>query len=266
MWKWFKRSVIAALAVGLLGFFVFGKDVYSYVTSSGRMFRKAVKDSVPVEFEIKRARDLLEELVPEMHANLKLIAQEEVEVASLEKEIEREQQALADEEARIEALRTRLAEEKVSYQLGRLTYTRGELVERLNRSFDQYRTASVLLENKEKLLEGRRRALEAAIAKLEKMRLTRLELASQIENLEAQFRLVEAEASTSQLKIDNSKLAQTHRLLSDLRKRLDVSQRVLAREAHFVDDIPIEQIDETSVLNKVDAHFGSKRPQLDSSL
>ena len=99
------------------------------------------------------------------------------------------------------------------------------------------------------------------------MRFQRLELANQIESLEGQFRLVQAEAATSKFQIDNSKLAQTHRLLSELRKRLEVTQRILAREANFVDDIPLEHLDEETVLNKVDIHFSQKHEQqLDTSL
>ena len=85
--KWLKRSVIVVAGVSLVGGMLFGKDVVSYVRSSAKSVQTVVKDSVPIEFELRRARDLLDEIIPEMHANVRLIAQEEVEVAALNVDI-----------------------------------------------------------------------------------------------------------------------------------------------------------------------------------
>ena len=79
--KWLKRSVIVVAGVSIVGGMLFGKDVVSYVRSSAKSVQTVVKDSVPIEFELRRARDLLEEIIPEMHANIRLIAEDEVEVA-----------------------------------------------------------------------------------------------------------------------------------------------------------------------------------------
>ncbi|MHC4230725.1 MAG: signal peptide-containing protein, partial [Planctomycetota bacterium] len=79
--KWLKRSVIVVAGLSVAGSLLFGKDVVSYVRSSAKSVRTVVKDSVPIEFELRRARDLVEDIIPEMHANVRLIAQEEVEVA-----------------------------------------------------------------------------------------------------------------------------------------------------------------------------------------
>ena len=78
-----KLGVIGALGLGLAGGLLFGRDAVSYVRSTAKSLRTAVKDSVPIEFELKRASDLLDDIIPEMHANIRLIAQEEVEVAAL---------------------------------------------------------------------------------------------------------------------------------------------------------------------------------------
>ena len=85
--KWLKRSVIVVVGLSLVGGLLFGKDVVSYVRSSAKSVQTAVKDSVPIDFELRRARDLIEEIIPEMHANIRLIAQDEVEVAALKVDI-----------------------------------------------------------------------------------------------------------------------------------------------------------------------------------
>lgn len=258
MLKWTKRIILGGVIVGTVGALLLGTSAFSYVRSSGRILKTAVKDSIPVEFELQRARDLLGDLIPEMQANLRLVAAEEVEVANLEKEIEKERQSTAQEREKVQVLRSSLQTEKVSYRFGGREFTRGEVVEELARRFEGVKTADVLLGGKEDLLKNRRRSLDAALQKLEKTRLSRIQLASQIEALEGQFRLVQAQAAGSEFRLDDSKLAQTERLIAELKKRLEVAQRVLAREAKFVEMIPIEAESETRVVERIDAYFATK--------
>jgi len=110
--KWIKRCLILAVSLLLVGTFFFGRDVLSYAKSSGKWARSAIKDSVPVEFELRRARDLLEEIIPEMHANIGLIAREEVEVAALKNEVFEAEKAIKDQQSRIAQLRDYLKTDK----------------------------------------------------------------------------------------------------------------------------------------------------------
>ena len=132
------------------------------------MIEKSVKDSIPIEFEIQRARDLLEELLPEMRANLKLVAAEQVEVAELETDISDEADAIASEKGKVQILRNTLKQAQASYRIGNLDYDRDEVVEELARRFEHLRTAEQLLKGKRDLLRNRKRSLEAAVKKLEK--------------------------------------------------------------------------------------------------
>jgi len=262
MWKWTKRCALGAILAGVVGFVAFGFDLFSYGASSVRRLKERVSDSVPIEFEIQRARDLLEELIPEVHASLKIVAQEEVEVESLEKEIERERLAVGEERGRIAALREKLKTPQTSFHAGNRSYTRTDVAEELARRFEHCRTAEILLGSKESLLKNRRAALDAAIKKLDKTRGARVELAAQTEALEGQFRLLQAQSAGTSLQLDDSKLAQTERLLGSLKKRLEVAQRVLAREARFVEAIPVEAVNEESLVESVDRYLGADgRPQ-----
>jgi hypothetical protein len=263
LWKFVKRSVVGVAVLGLAGFLVFGKELTSYVRSSGRAVQEAVEDSVPFEFQIQRARHMLDELVPELHANIKQVAQEQVEVAALVAEIDRERTSVSEERTKIARLRESLSGDRTTIRLDRATYRREQVVEELGRRFKQFQTAEVLLASKEKLLENRRQALASALEKLDRMRVARVELEAQIESLEGQFRLVQAEAGTSKFRFDDSKLAQIHKVIGDLRKRLDVAQQVLSHEARFIENIPVETPDETSLLESIDAHLETAKPALE---
>jgi hypothetical protein len=128
-------------------------------------------------------------------------------------------------------------------------------VENLGQRFERFRTAELLLSGKEKLLQNRKKSLQAAIQRLEKTRLARVELNAQIASLEGQFRLLQAQGSLNDLRIDTTKLAQTQRLLADLKKRLEVAQRVLDHESRFNDVMPAPAVTSESLAELIDAHF-----------
>src|SRR5262245_7106545 len=77
-----KGIVVGAAALVLVGL-LFGKEGFSHVKTSLGWVRQSVRDSVPVEFEISRARQMIKDLDPEIHRNMHLIAKEEVEVKHL---------------------------------------------------------------------------------------------------------------------------------------------------------------------------------------
>ena len=67
----------------------------------------------------------------------------------------------------------------------------------------------------------------------------------------------------SGVQIDHSKLAQTEKLISDIKKQLDVAERVLAHKAKFVDSIPVEStVNEKELLTEVDAYLAPEAPKV----
>ena len=259
--KWLKRSVIVVAGVSILGGLLFGKDVVSYVRSSAKSVQTVVKDSVPIEFELKRASDLLDEIIPEMHANIRQIAQEEVEVAALKVDISRSEESLKQEELRITKLRDALSEPKAQYCFAGKEYPRSYVKEDLANRFDRFKESELVLAGKKKLLTSRENSLHAAMQVLEQTRSRKQLLANKIESLSSQYRLIKAASVGSNLQVDNSKLAQTEKLISQIKKRLDVSERVLAHESQFVQAIPVDAVPEEDLLTQVDDYFKTRDQQ-----
>jgi BMFP domain-containing protein YqiC len=259
--KWLKRSVIVVAGVSLLGGMLFGKDVVSYVRSSAKSVQTVVKDSVPIEFELRRARDLLEEIIPEMHANVRLIAQEEVEVAALNVDIAKSQDSMKDEELRIAKLRDALAEPKAQYCFAGIEYPRSYVKEDLANRFERFKESELVLASKKRLLVSRENSLHAAMQVLEQTRGRKRMLEDKIESLASQYRLVKAASVGSNIQVDNSKLAQTEKLITQIKKRLDVAERILAHESQFVQAIPVDAVPEEDLLTQVDDYFKTRDQQ-----
>ncbi len=252
--KWGTMSMVALIVVGGL---LFGGDILSYAGTSARSVRTAVKDAVPVEFQLQRAGDLLQQIVPELHANIRLIAQEEVEVAALKGDISKSTENIADQRRRLGKVRDLLGTGKPTYRLGGYDYSHRQLKSELSRCFEGLREADIVLSGKKRLLITREKSLQAAVQMLERTRSQKVRLADQIRGLEAQHRLLKAASVGSHMQMDGSKLAQTDKLIREIRKRLDVAERVLAHEAKFTRSIPIDTIDDKDLLDEVDEYLSS---------
>ncbi len=257
IFKLVKLGILSMAGLALVGGIVFGRDLCSYVSSSAKSVRVSIRDAVPIEFELRRARDLVGDIVPEMQANVRLIAQQEVEIENLRKDIDSSRRCVENERARVAKLRDSLATSNASFNMGRFSYTRDQIKEELARRFDGLKEAEVILSGKERLLTNREKSLQAAMQTLERTRQQKALLESQIAALDGQNQLVKAASVGSKFQIDNSKLAQTERLIAEIKKQLDVAERVLAHEARFVEPIQVDTVSEKDLLTQIDEHFSS---------
>jgi hypothetical protein len=115
LWKAVKLATLTTVSAAAVGGVVFGSDLISYVRSSAHSVSLAVKDNVPVDFQIRRVRDLLDDSVPEMQKNIRLMAEQEVDIASMKTDIAQCRQSLDDEKARLQKLRDALASPLASF-------------------------------------------------------------------------------------------------------------------------------------------------------
>jgi len=121
----------------------------------------------------------------------------------------------------------------------------------------------VVFASKKRLLVSRQNSLNAAMQVLEQTRSRKRILQDKIESLASQHRLVKAASVGSNIQVDNSKLAQTEKLITQIKKRLDVAERILAHESQFVQAIPVpvDAVVEEDLLTQVDDYFQSRDQQ-----
>jgi len=257
--KMVKLGLVGVAGIALVGGLLLGKDAFSYLTSSARSVQASVKSSVPIEFELRRARDLLDEIIPEMHANVRLVAQQEVEIEELKRQISQGWENLQEQRHLVRDLRSALETQQATFTFGNFNYTRQQVTEDLNRRFALLKEAEVILAAKERLLDNRQRSLAAAMQAIDRTKSQKALLESQIAALEGQHKLIEAASIGSSVQFDNSKLAQTEKLIAQIKKQLDVAERVLAHEAKFIEPITITSTNEKELLIQVDEHLASAK-------
>jgi hypothetical protein len=84
-------------------------------------------------------------------------------------------------------------------------------------------------------------------------------LESQIAALASQHKLLQATSAGSTILVDHSKLAQSERLILEVKKQLDVSERVLAHEARFTQAIKVDAASERDVLIQAEEYLASSK-------
>jgi len=249
-----KYGVASCAGIVLVGGVIFGNELFSYLRTSTGAVRESVREAVPIEFELQRARDLIDDILPEIHANVRLIAEDEVEIAVLEKDLVSSADQLQTDRRLLGQIREKLETQNVSYEIGNRNYSRKQLAEQAALKLARLKDAEMIQASKKRLLETRQKSLQAAMQMLDRAKNRKTQLAQKVESLVAQHRLVKASSVGSRFQVDHSKLSKADQLLNDIQKRVDVSERVLAHDS--ISEITMEDVlDEDELLAEIDDHL-----------
>jgi len=254
---------MSAAALTVLGGFVFGKDFVSYMRTGAKSVRHAVKSEVPLDFEVQRAREMVEHLVPDIRNSMHVIAEQQVDLEDLVEKIDDRKSEMNKQERAIMSLRTDLGSGDTQFVYASLTYTADEVKQDLSQRFERFKLAEETLGRDKQILRARENALAANREKLEGMLAEKHGLEVQLEQLEARLKSIQAAETVSNLEFDNSQLARAKTLIRELNKQLDVKEKILDAEGKFTGLIPVETdsklSNEENVVQQIDDYFGNDR-------
>lgn len=256
-----KKIALGAAAAAVLGGLLLGRETLSYVRTGATSIHKAVKAEVPVEFEIARAHQMVEQLVPDVRQCMHVIAEQQVDIEHLQAGIDRRETELAKQKGTILALRKDIGANKSTYSYAGHTYASEEVRRDLATRFERFKAAEETLAADRKILSARQQMLKANQDKLNGMMQAQKDLEVRLEQLEARLQTVRAAETVSQLAINDSNLGQVKKLMDDLNKQLDVQQRRLDIEGKFTGLIPVEA--QTPAVpsdldSQIDSYFGDE--------
>ncbi|QDT37051.1 hypothetical protein [Stratiformator vulcanicus] len=262
MFKLVKKLAVGASVAALLGTFVFGRDVFSYVRTSASSVRDAVRAEVPVEFEIRRAEQMVGEIVPEIERCMHVIAEQQYDIEQRTESLQKQELALSDQKAAILALRSDLGSGKQSFVYASRSYSSNDVKQDLARRFERFKTSEQTLERDRDVLSARMAALAANEDKLDNMLSAKQDLVVKLENLEARLNAVQAREAISDIKIDDSQLSRAKELISRLDHMVGTREKKLDNEGRYTGMIPVEaEADATknveNVVEDIDSYFES---------
>jgi len=254
-----RKSIFGMLALTAVGGLFLGGELFSYARTGMSAARHRIRAEVPVEFEIERARQEVERLLPQVRKSMHLMAEEQVEVAQLRQSIARREKHLANQEQAILSLTADLKSKEGKFQYAGHQYRRDEVEKDLAERFKRFKIAEETVRQERQVLGAKESALTVSRETLEGMLSQRKTLEAQLERLEARLRTVQARKEIHGLHVDNSHLARVQTLISQIEKRLDVEDAVLAAEGDLNGLIPVDQKDEAvdarDLTSEVESYF-----------
>jgi chromosome segregation ATPase len=258
----FRKMFIAAV-LAVTGLVIAHKaGLTSYGATAYQKIRGAVKNQVPLEFEVERLRYQIAELVPDMKRHLSDIAEEMVATQNLRDDIQVTRDNLKKQKDSILAMTRDLAGNTATVSYGGRDYSASRIREKLSHDFRSYQTCEAELKSKEKLLDAKERALDAAKEQLATIRTQKQDLELQVEQIEADLKQVRLSQAQNKIQIDDSALAQCKKTLADIQNRLKVEKKTAELSGDFANDntIPVElRTKSTAELQKdIQTYFGER--------
>jgi chromosome segregation ATPase len=259
-----KKTLLSGAGAMLLAGFLFGTDTVSYLTTSAGWVRDSVKESVPLEFEIERARNLVKELTSDVEKNMGTIATEEVQVERVKKQIQQLQETLSNDRLGILRLQSELSTDKQVFEFGGKTFSKEQVKSDLANRFEQFKTNEATLTSLNDIRQAREKGLAAAQEKLQGMLAAKRKAEVDIQNCQARLQMLQAAQTTSAVTVDDSRLSRAKNLISDVQTRLDVAAKRLAAGSEIRSEIKLDDPATENIEDKVADYFnlpGSKTSQ-----
>jgi hypothetical protein len=250
-----KKALLVVVGLGLTTLVLFGRDAASYVSTTYNRLTSTVTDSVPVEFQIDRAKQMIHDLEPEIRRSMHVIAKEEVAVEQLNGQIGTNEKKTEKDKGDILRLQADLGQNHDVYHYASRKYTNDEVKQDLARRFSRFKVADDTLCSMKQMRDAREKNLDAARQKLAAMINARRKLDVDVQNLEAKRKLVEVAQASSEYVFDDSQLARCKDLINDIRTRLDVAAKLANADVNVDAEIPLDEATPSDITDQVAKYF-----------
>lgn len=260
----FKKLIMTGLVGGLGVVALCGTAGWSYLRTGYREARESVRQNVPIEWEIKRARQMIDDLKPEIGKNMQIVAREEVGVQRLAEDIDSKQQTLTKARQDILRLKGDLESGSVRFVYAGRKYSADQVRDDLASRFKQFQVHEKTTNKLNQVLVAREKNLDAARRKLDEMLSAKRQLEVEVENLQARLTMVEVAQTASPVALDDSQLSHTKQLLDSIRTRIDVAEKMVANEGILEGAIPLEEVTSPELLTEIADYFGQGRAEVES--
>lgn len=261
-----KKLLIGGALVLTLAVVIMGPQALYHVEKAFDWARNEVEDSVPVEYRLEQAEDMIQDLGPEIEDCRKRVAEEEVELDYLEAEIAKLGSSLTHDEDVLKARNASLKAGRKVYAVAGRNYSKRDMQHRVRLAFERFKQKRSLLTTKQRQYEVQTQAVSAARRKLDATIAKKQNLELMVEQLRA--KLLETQAMRAQaerFEFDDSKLSEIEDILYKAKKDLDVTQKLLSQHQPADLDLP-EPEPESDVTADIDRYFGGNGAEAPSEL
>lgn len=255
-----KWLVLTGAVLGGAGFLFFGTNFPSYIGTMASSVREGVTGSIPVEFELKRAESLIRKIEPQIESCKRDVARAEVELENLQTSVTGLEKTVAKEENKLKSgARLLSGDGAAEIVLASDSRSRRHFETGLQRTMDSFKTNTSILKTKRALIDRQAQAVDVAKQRLFAVRAEKEALEDQCRQLKTQQQQIETMAASSKhFHLDDSALGAAKEVIEQVKKRLDVAQKMLENEMVYQgDDVLVVGEPGRDVLKEIHEHFGS---------
>lgn len=253
-----KKCVLIGGGLALLATLIFGG---TYVRTAVHKAKVAVEDAEPLSFKLDRLDTMVKDLDPEIRKAMHIIAKEEVAVEALKEEVTESDERLAKSQKDVFRLKQDLESDNSYFVYAGQSYTKEQVERDLRSRFERHKGMQSAHDSVKQQLEARESSLTAAREKLTAMQNKKQELEVALASLRARQKALEVLQTSSDLNLDDSKLARTKDLAKDIEARIVTAEKVLNAQAKYPGEINLDQPEDKDTLKEVAEYFGEKRPE-----
>ena len=157
-----KKVVFAGGCLMILGLLCFGHEAFSYMRTSAGCLKDSVRNSVPVEFQIERARRMIKDLKPEVRRNMHIIAKEEAQLERLGRRIAVADERSCSDREKLMRLKDDVSSGKHIFMYAGRSYSIQQVKVDMSNRFKRFKTAEATLESLRQIHRARESSLKAA--------------------------------------------------------------------------------------------------------
>jgi len=231
---------LGTLAVVLgLTLFVGATPAGRYLWSLGEVFfgkaGQFASEQVSPEVEVERLAKEIGKLDGDIRANNNLLAREAVALDTLNEEIDARRKKVEEDQADLERL-TKLVDSTSgkTISLGGKNLTRDQVKARAAQAEELLEAEEAALKAKEELRDKKKATVDAARGKIEAMKEQQAKLTAELETMKTELQKVrEAQAQSSSVPVDDSRLSE----IKDSFKSLHARINVMKKEAELQGDV-----------------------------
>ena len=263
--KLVKWVVVPTALVAGTGFLFFGRGVTSYVHTAWNDASDAVRGSVPVEFELRRAKTLMQKIDPEIKEARREAIRAQIDLEQLDKQIRVLEATVAKTERKMQRHKTFLqGGETVTVFHGNREYGTVAVKAELARTFDAYRNLAELLNSKKSVRSRQSKIVTNTKTKLLAVKDERDRLQDAITALDARKRQIDALAATSSktTEFDTSSLSEAKKLVAGITRRLDISERMIKEDLYLQTGEEATAVTaDRDIVTEIDQYLSSRTPR-----
>jgi len=239
-----KKFVLAALAIFVGTTIIRHTGFGSLVQVWWRDARHAIERQVPPEVQIKQLDVEVGKIDRDIKQNLTRLAAQEVDYQALDANIVALRESQANLRTDIEVMTKGLEDktERITFK-GR-NYRIGNLTRKLDTTVATYEAMKSELKSKEKLLETKKQALEAAHARIGEMRDQKEKLRVTVGQLEARLQLARLNATRTNVDLDDSQVTRCKQLADEINKRLAMEETEQKLQSEYGYCVPLPKFED----------------------